>query len=251
MTDNKTDETPKAAETAPKVEAAPKTGTVEAVKAAPVEAKTPAGTAPVAKTPAAKAPAAKAAPAKAAPAKAAPAKAATETKKPAATARKTAPAKATVAKATVAKPVAAKKVAAPAKAAAKATTRAEAPKKVAAAATALQPDVFAAVREGFEIVVETNRTAVETAMELQETTSSFMQGRLAASADAVDRIGHAEDLTELAGLQREYAETAFEAWSTHLAVVSTTYQDILARGVELASQRVNAASEQLRDARWF
>jgi len=231
MTDNKTDETPKAAETAPKAEAAPKTETVEAAKAAPVsEQPAPA-----------KAAAPKAAPAKKAPAR----KPATKKAAPAKVEAKAAPAKA----ATTSKPAVARKAAA-----AKPATVA-APKKVAATAetvaSAFQPDMFAALRDSIEIVVETNRTAVETAMELQETTTSFVQSRLAASAAVVDRIGSAEGLTEIADLQREYAESAFEAWSTHFGVVSTTYQDVLARGVELATQRVNAASEQVREASWF
>lgn len=254
MTDNKTDETRKVAETAPKAEAAPKTETAAPAKAeakaapvaeeaAPVKAAAPKAATPKAATP-------KAAPAKKAPArKAAPAKTAA---RPAA--KKAAPAKAT-AKAAPAKTTAASKPAAapkarPAKAAPKA-----APKKVAATAetvaSVFQPDMFAALRESIDMVVETNRTAVETAMELQETTTSFVQSRLAAGAAVVDRIGNAEGLTEIADLQREYAESAFAAWSTHFGVVSTTYQDVLARGVELATQRVNAASEQVREARWF
>ncbi len=228
----------------------PKTETVEAAKAAPVsEQPAPAKAAAPKAAPAKKAPARAAAPkaaaSKAAPAKKTPArKPATKKAAPAKVEAKAAPAKA----ATTGKPAVARKATA-----AKPATVA-APKKVAATAetvaSAFQPDMFAALRDSIEIVVETNRTAVETAMELQETTTSFVQGRLAASAAVVDRIGSAEGLTEIADLQREYAESAFEAWSTHFGVVSTTYQDVLARGVELATQRVNAATEQVREARW-
>lgn len=253
MTDNKTDETPKATETAPEAKAAPKTETT-------APAKTEAKAAPVAE---AAAPVKAEAP-KAAPAKKAPAKAAAKAAAPKAAPAKMAPAR----KVATAKPVAKKAVpekatakAAPAKTVAKAATASKpaaakaAPKKVAATAeavaSAFQPDMFAALRDSIEVVVETNRTAVETAMELQETTTSFMQSRLAASAAVVDRIGCAGDLTEIADLQREYAQSAFEAWTTHFSVLGTTCQDVLTRGVELAAQRVNAASEQAREARWF
>ena len=240
MTDNKTDDTPKAAEAAPKVETAPKAETVEATTAAPVaEAAAPVKAAAPKAAPAKKAApkvATKAATPKAAPAKKAPAPK-VATAKPAA--KKAAPAKPTAKMATASKPAAAK----------------AAPKKVAATAetvaSAFQPDMFAALRDSIDVVVETNRTAVETAMELQETTTSFVQSRLAASAAVVDRIGSAGDLTEIADLQREYAESAFEAWTTHFSVLSTTCQDVMTRGVELAAQRVNAASEQAREARWF
>ena len=247
MTENKTDETPKAAETAPKADAAPKTET-----AAPATTE--------AKAEPAKAAAPKPAAAKAAPAKKAPARKAAPAKKPATVAKKAAPAKAAAPKAATPKATApkaaARKATSPKPTAAKKPAAAKAaPKQAAATAEAVastfQPDMFAALRESIGIVVETNRTAVETAMELQETTTSFVQSRLAANAAVVDRIGSAADLTEIADLQREYAETAFEAWSTHLGVVSTTYQDVLARGVELATQRVNAASEQLRKSSWF
>lgn len=243
MTENKTDETPKVAETAPQADAAPKTET-----AAPATTE--------ARAEPAKAAAPKPAAAKAAPAKKAPARKAAPAKKPAAVAGKAAPAKAAAPKAAAPK-TSARKAASPKPTAAKkpATAAKAAPKQAAATAEAVagtfQPDMFAALRESIGIVVETNRTAVETAMELQETTTSFVQSRLAANAAVVDRIGSAADLTEIADLQREYAETAFEAWSTHFGVVSTTYQDILARGVELATQRVNAASEQLRKSSWF
>ncbi len=177
-----------------------------AAKKAPAKARAKAATPKAAAT---KATTTKAAPAKKTPArKAAPAKAAA---KPAA--KKAAPARTTVKAATASKPAAAPKAAA---------------KKVAATAEAVagtfQPDMFAALQESIEMVVETNRTAVESAMELQETTTSFVQSRLAASAAVVDRMGSAEGLTEIADLQREYAESAFEAWTTHFGVVSTTYQ---------------------------
>ncbi len=78
-----------------------------------------------------------------------------------------------------------------------------------------------------------------------------MQSRIAASTAIVDRIGNAEDLTDIADVQREYAETALEAWTTHMDVVSTACQDVMARSVALTTKRFNEASEQFRDARWF
>ncbi|MDF1721472.1 MAG: hypothetical protein P1U65_12420 [Minwuia sp.] len=251
MTEKTTEATPKADAVAPKA-ATPKVVAVAsnetakpaaaAKPAARTEAKVEAPAMPATTAAAVKkaAPAKKAAAPKAATAKASPKKTAAAPKAPV---KKAAPAR---------KPAVAAKAAAP-KATAPKAVPAKVAKPVLAAAPAelLSTDLFTVVREGIDVVAETNRTAVETALQLQETTSTFVQGRMAANAAIVDRIGNADGVTDLATVQREYAENALEAWTTHMDVVSTACQDVMSRSVALATKRMNEASAQFRDARWF